>query len=117
MAHGEQLRVVNYRDSDEWEPYPTTATLEEGVAPPEVLWVKRPDEDGTKAGYYRSGPMTVRSAPKRPEYVHVVEGSMVIDWEAGGQTTLKAGDNIYMPTGSGYVCKYLEPVVEYFVLY
>lgn len=112
-----EVRTVSYADSVEWEPYATSASFGDDDVRPEVLWLHPPAADGSgpRVGYYRSDPATVRSAPKQAQYLHLLEGSMVIDWDEGGQTTLRPGDNLFMPAGAGYVCTYREPVVEYLV--
>jgi uncharacterized cupin superfamily protein len=81
-----------------------------------VHWL-RPEGHGSQvAGVFRCDPAVFRYAWEKDETIHVLEGSLRIEFDGGGGLELGVGDIASFSAGDRGVWRVLEPFCELFVL-
>lgn len=107
-------------------PFVTAATIDRGATEPfdvgTVQWLRRPGDGGREhlsAGYWfitpEQAPEPMRVVGHADETVHIVEGRVVIEPEAGERIELGPGGCASLNQGVPATWTVLEPTVEFFV--
>jgi hypothetical protein len=100
-----------------FEPYPfPDEDILEGRPNSRVHWL-RTEKDGSQiVGIYRCEPAVIRYVWAADETIHVLEGSVRIEFDGGDSLDLAVGDIASFTAGDRGVWRIKEPFCELFVL-
>jgi uncharacterized cupin superfamily protein len=104
-------------DASDFEPYPfPEQDILDGTPDSRVHWL-RPEGHGSQlVGIFRCEPAVFRYGWETDETIHVLQGSVRIEFESGESPEFGVGDVASFAAGDRAVWHILEPFCELFVL-